>query len=81
MNNPGEGFVVSWYSTIVGNVEADGISSGINGEVFTPVINQSATYYAEVANEITGCRSNTRTAVSVVKLSATQSHRCAVLFG
>ncbi len=70
VNNPGTGYVVNWYSTIVGNIQAAGILSGSNGEVFTPQANQSATYFAEVENETTGCTSNTRTTVSVVKLSA-----------
>ena len=70
VNDPGNGLTVKWYTNTVDNTLAAGTPSGNNGEIFTPANDATATYYAEVENDITGCTSPSRVAVTVIKLPA-----------
>ncbi|MBS0001434.1 MAG: hypothetical protein KFF73_20780, partial [Cyclobacteriaceae bacterium] len=67
VDDPGNGFTVKWYAQATGTAPATGSSSGKNGEIFTPGNNVSATYYAEIENDQTGCTSISRTAVRIEK--------------
>lgn len=63
------GVQVNWYSS-----ETDGILLEANSAVF--VATELGVFYAEAVDEITGCVSNTRTAVSV--LSELQTGNCII---
>lgn len=67
VDDPGNGFRIRWYTNATGNTIASGIVSGAHGEIFTPSNSVSASYYAEVVNTNSGCVSNGRVRVSVVK--------------
>ena len=67
VDDPGNGFLVSWFTTATGSTLAAGIVSGNHGEIFTPSNRVSASYYAEVTNTRTGCASKGRTRVNVEK--------------
>jgi len=67
VDDPGNGFMVSWFTTATGSTLAVGIVSGNHGEIFTPSNWVSASYYAEVTNTRAGCISKGRTRVSVEK--------------
>jgi hypothetical protein len=67
VDDPGNGFSVSWYINSTGGTLASGTVSGNHGEIFTPSNSASASYYAEVMNNQSRCLSHGRTRVSVEK--------------
>ncbi len=67
VDDPGNEFMVVWFTTATGSTLASGIASGNHGEIFTPTNGVSASYYAEVTNNRTGCISEGRTRASVEK--------------
>lgn len=60
------GIIVNWY-----DLETDGILLLANSTTYT--VNDQGTYYAEAVDDITGCISITRTAVSVSGISGSEN--------
>lgn len=60
------GIIINWY-----DLETDGILLLANSTTYT--VNDQGTYYAEAVDDITGCISITRTAVSVSGISGSEN--------
>ncbi|MEP2772640.1 MAG: PKD-like domain-containing protein [Fulvivirga sp.] len=65
VDDPGAGFTVRWYTAFTSPsvntpvVGGDGVISGTNDEVFTPNSTATATFFAAIETDATGCLSPT----------------------